>query len=797
MTTTSGNTNTQESNSQLAADYTAKMKADIAAATALIAQLQTLFPQAQQLAATLAFLEQFLGPDFPITQEYQAQLNQVNAEMNGVETQLNTLGAGLSSFDTAITALENGTATVFADGDENTDEDLQIFANAFNKICQAMMQQLLTDEYGAKMSADGDDNAALEQDSIAAMKASAAENGTLNNLQGDIGQSLVLLNNQKNAAQTDLDSYHWWDDVLSFGTDEEAKEEDRAIIRNSNDMTTILLGVLSDLAPAMGSSQNEVYAVASLALGKLLDKLMKLLANTSLTPQQKGDQAKCLMALALGILAEVQTDAAKLKSQDQQREASAAQFATQMNISNEQAELAQLEEALKYASIMGTLMKIAQPLMEVAGMLLAPGVGSFLVMAALMIMDQAGLTDKLTGALSQLGLGDIGAEVLVGAFEIAATLGGGMVLDKALQKAETVVAAVVTAELASVTAKTIEETVQKILATAGKVGDRAAEEAVTKTVTEAVNQAIQTAAEKTVIQTSKQAAANLLPALKAASSQSIEGVTAKIVEEGLAQSASSYTVMLSKTAAPNALKAAEEAVSKAAKDIEFLAEAAAKGANITAAEIDAVANRASNEAIADLTGSTVKEVESSSAKQTNMNKFMSRVAAPAAYNAFSTGAISSFVSYELKKHGKKEDSDEFQQIMETIKIIESIMASLAVAGGTGLFSSVSTMALSGDATTLMKVGALAGMVSTGAQAISQAGQADAELEQADAVQAINESTVSNEMLNLFMQQFNQQGQIDQKNLANQMAEQASTYTMISQLENSGKEAAQVLSQSAV
>jgi hypothetical protein len=442
-------------------------------------------------------------------------------------------------------------------------------------------------------------------------------------------------------------------------------------------------------------------------------------------------------------------------------------------------------------------MKIAQPLMEVAGMLLAPGVGSFLVMAALMIMDQAGLTDKLTGALSQLGLGDIGAEVLVGAFEIAATLGGGMVLDKALQKAETVVAAVVTAELASVTAKTIEETVQKILATAGKVGDRAAEEAVTKTVTEAVNQAIQTAAEKTVIQTSKQAAANLLPALKAASSQSIEGVTAKIVEEGLAQSASSYTVMLSKTAAPNALKAAEEAVSKAAKDIEFLAEAAAKGANITAAEIDAVANRASNEAIADLTGSTVKEVESSSAKQTNMNKFMSRVAAPAAYNAFSTGAISSFVSYELKKHGKKEDSDEFQQIMETIKIIESIMASLAVAGGTGLFSSVSTMALSGDATTLMKVGALAGMVSTGAQAISQAGQADAELEQADAVQAINESTVSNEMLNLFMQQFNQQGQIDQKNLANQMAEQASTYTMISQLENSGKEAAQVLSQSAV
>ncbi len=798
MTTTSGNTNTPETNAQLAADYVTKMQADIAQATTLIAQLKALFPQAQQLSAIVAFLTQFFGADCSITKQYQAQLDQLNAQMKGIEAQLNTLGAGLDAFDNAITALENGTATVFADGDGNIDEDLQIFANAFDKICQAMMDKLVADEYGAKMDADGDDNQALEQDSIAAMKASSAENGVLNDLQQDIGQALVTLNNQKNAAQTDLDSYHWWDDVFSFGTDEDAKEEDRAIIRNSNDMRTILTGVLGDLAPEMGACENMVYETASLALGKILDKLMKLLANTTLTPNDKLNQVKCLVAVALGILSEVQTDAAKMKAKDQQTESKSAVFATQMNISDEKAQFDQLQEELKYASIMKTIMAIAKPLMEVGGMLLAPGLGSLLVMAALMIMDEAGLTDKLTKVLASHGFGQIGAEIFVGALELVATVGGGAVLDKALTKATAVVAKVVAAEVAAVVSKIIEETVQKTLEAAGKVGDKVAEAAVREAVTQAVNKSVETAAEKTVVMTSKQAAAKLVPALKEASKTSTEGIGKLITEQGVKDGASNYAVMLAKTAAPNAVAAAESAATKAASDIQFLAEAAANGADISPAEIEAVANRASNEAIADATGSTIKEVESSGAKQTNLNKFMSRVVAPAAYVALSDGAISSLTEWSLKKAGKKEDSDEFMKIMETIKIIESILASMAVAGGTGLFSSVSSMSLAGNATTkAMIFGQAVGMLGTGMSAYSMAGQADSEMEQAGTVKAINASTVSNEMLNMFMQQFTQQGDIDRKTLENQMSEQASNYTLISQYENNAKAAAQVLAQSAV
>lgn len=798
MTTSSNNANKPETNAQLAADYVTKMQADIAQATVLIAQLKALFPQAQQLSAIVAFLTQFFGADCNITKQYQAQLDQLNAAMKGIEAQLNTLGAGLDAFDNAITALENGTATVFADGDGNIDEDLQIFANAFDKICQAMMDKLVADEYGAKMDADGDDNQALEQDSVAAMKASSAENGVLNDLQQDIGQALVTLNNQKNAAQTDLDSYHWWDDVFSLGSDESAKDEDRAIIRNSNDMRTILTGILSDLAPEMGACENMVYETASLALGKLLDKLMKLLANTTISPESKLNQIKCLVAVALGILAEVQTDAAKMKAKDQQTESKSATFATEMNISDEKAQFDQLQEELKYASIMKTIMAIAKPLMEVGGMLLAPGLGSFLVMAALMIMDEAGLTDKLTNVLASHGFGQIGAEIFVGALELVATVGGGMVLDNALEEAEKVVVEVVAVEVAAVVSKIIEETVQKTLEAAGKVGDKVAEAAVREAVTQAVNKAVETAAEKSVIIASKQSAAKLLPALTAASKTSGEGVGKSVAEQASAQGASGYSTRLAQVAAPNAVAAAESAATKAASDIQFLAEAAANGADVSTVEINAVANRASNEAIAKATDSSIKEVESAGAKQSNLNKFGSRVVAPAAYVALSDGAISSLTEYELKKSGHKKDSDYFQRIMETIKIIESILASMAVAGGTGLFSSVSSMSLAGNATTkAMIFGQAVGMIGTSMSAYSMAGQADSEMEQAETVKAINASSVSNEMLNMFMQQFTQQGDIDRKTLENQMSEQASNYTLISQYENNAKALSQVLAQSAV
>jgi hypothetical protein len=802
MTTTSGNVNSSQNNNQLANDYVNQMKANIAQATTLIAQLQGMVGNAQQLEAFAAILKQLFGS---VPSQLQAAIDAQNKAIKGVEDQLSDLCGGMSAFDDAITAIENGTYTVIADGDGNLDEDFALFSQSLASIGRAIMDSVIAHQYGEKMDADGDDNSALEQDSIAAMKASSAENGELNDLQQTLSQALVVLNDQKNAAQTDLDSYHWWDDALSFGTDEEAKDEDRAIIRNSNDMRVILTNIMSALAPEIGASESVVYATASLALGKILDQLMKLLARTDISAASKGDQAKCLMAIALGILAEVQTDAAKLKAKDQQTESKAATFATQMNISDQKAQLAQLQEELHYASVMKTLMAVAKPLMEVGGMLLAPGVGSFVVMALLMIADEAGLTDKLTAALAKTALGQVGAEILVGAIEIAVTLTGGAVLDKVLEKATEVVAVVVAAEVATMVALLIKDTVEKIMQKGAEAGVKLSEEAVRKTVTEAVNKAVQTAAEKTVVQSSKQAAAKLLPALKAASEKETASVaaketttlTAKITEQGIASKASNFTRMVAQNAAPNAVEAAEGAAKIAAKDVEFLAEAAGSGAKVGPADIDAIGNRASNESLADLSGTSIKDIESSTAKQSTTNKIMSRVVAPAAYAAFNDGAISSFAEYELKKHGKTEDSDEFEKVMETIKIIESILASMSLMYGTGMFSSMSSMISGNSATLLMKVGTGVGMAGTAASTISTAGQADAEMEQADTVKAINESTVSNEMLNMFMQQFNQQGDIDRKNLENQMAEQASNYTMISHLEDSGKEAAQVLSVSAV
>jgi hypothetical protein len=776
MASTSTNLKSQESNSQMAADYLAKMQADMAAAQALIAKIKALFPQLAQLDEWLAIAKD-VGDENAV-KEIQSQIDGINAQIKDATDQLSALDPGMASLGEAIDTLETGLYTVSADGDANIGEDLQMFSNYLNIISSAMLDKLQADEWKNKMQNDGDDNNALMKDAIEAMKASSAESGTLVGLQTQMGNDLVTLNNQKNDAQTDLDSYRWYDDLASFGTDESDKEHDRAVIENSDDMRKIILGLMSKMAPEMAATQNEIYSTASLSMEKILDKLLKIIMDPSLSPEQKGDQIKCLMALALGILSMIQTDAAQEKAKDQQTEANSANFATKMNISDQKAELQQLQNDLAYAKTMGTLMKIAKAVIEVAGTLLAPGIGSFLVMASLMIADQAGLTDKLTNALAAK-LGQVGAEVLVGALEIAGTLGGGAALDSAIDSAVAQVMAVAAQETAVVVEKVVDEAVSKAMAAAettlGRTLTQAEQKAIEKVVSETVNQAVKSAVQKTVAQFYNQSAATLIP---------------QLLKTAAKEGTANLSTLIAESAEADCITAAKNAAEKAAAEVESLAKMAASGAKVSQAEIETIGNRAADEAVAKVTGSTseniAKIVDTSAAKRAAF-----RAGLVAAYDLLNDGAISSGVEAALKKAGLKEDDKSFTDIMAAIKAMEGILASLAMMYGSG----VSTASF--NASLLSKVGALAQVAGTGAQAIASGGQAEAEMKQANAVQAINESSVSNDMLQMFMQQFNQQGDIDRKNLENQMAEQASNYTMISQLENNSKEAAMVLAQQAV
>lgn len=767
-------------NNGIAKDYVAKMKEEVAEAEKLIEELKY---DAGWIGWEKGQLEQDENSYHPRRNSGQESrddrlnddrntLKKYTDDQKAVEAKLNALDPSFKSLDAGIAAIESGLARLSADGIDGNSEDSQMFSEFLDKVCDAALEKFETNEWKKKMTRDGDNDKDLLEDAMHAIKSSSKEEGDLSSLQDDMSKDLVKLNKEKNDAESDLKSIHWYNNI--FGQKDGQKARDKAAIRNAEDMEKTINELMGVIGPQLADAENEIYAMADLAMDKIIDRLKKVLENPNLSGAQKVNKIKVLMALALGILSMIQSDAAQEKSKDQQTQTKATTYAVSMNISDEQASLKQLEEELQYAKVMGTIMKIAKPLIEVAGCLLAPGVGSFLVMALFVILDEAGLTSKLTNDLANTALGKTGAEALVGAFEVIATVGGGAALDEVMATAAAEVAEVVVEEVATSVARIIEETTAKAVAAAGKTGDEAATAAVQEVVSEAVNGAVKASVEKTVEQFSKQASATLIPQL-------------------LSKGTVSLSKAIATAALDNCIIAAKDAATTAAEKITFFAEAAAKGADVLPAQIAEVSNTAANTAVAKITDSTADRVASSTEKSAT-SKAISRGGWTAAFNALNDGAASYGVEQALLKSGQKKDSDDFKKIMMIMKIIESILASLVMMQGTGMLEST---IMKGSSTTLLKLGTGVGIAGTGAQAVSLGGQADVSTQQSHTVKALNEEKVSNNTLQTMLQQYQAQAKVDAKHARDQFAEQASNYKMISQLQNNAKELSKILAEQAV
>lgn len=761
-----------QSAAQMEAQYLTKMQQNAEAAQGLINQLNNLINQEEPLIEKIAVLEQMaesgLVSQDDVNKE-KAQLTALQNQIQEITDKLNAIDPGFSSLTNAIQALQNGIYSLFANNVANSGQDLKMLNLYLNKICDAMRVQIKVDEDRAKMATDTDDSQ-LMQDALATAQDASQEYGILSSLQTEMCNDLVTLNDQKNRAQTDLKNIRWYDYLNPFDDAGARKSKDEAIIRNYNCMKGIIDTIMKDVAPELAVNENQIYLSATMALDKIMKELMAILKDPSLNSQQKSEQVKYLMAIALGILSVIESDAAQEKADNQQKQTSATQFATQMNISNQQAQLKQLENDLSYAKDMGKLMDVAKPLMEVAGCLLAPGLGSLALMVLLTVADEMHLTDKLRAEVAKIpGLGDTGAEIFVGALTVLAVVAGGAALDQMLEKASEQALVTVAKETSETAIRVTNEAVDKALLEANKVGDKAAEKAVREVVEKAVNNAMNSAVKKTVLQFNNQAATSLVP---------------KLVSAGGS---------LAKAAEQNAIQAAEKAATIASDDIAFFAKAAANRAEVTDAQINDVAKRASNEAVAKISGRTPDQVASAT-ERSSLSKAANRAKWTTAYYSLSEGVASQATEAALKKAGLKKDDESFIAIMATIKALESILASLALMQGTGMLQMAM---MNGSATSLMKVSTGAQLAATGMQSIAAGGQADAWMKQADAVQAINESSVSNDMLNLFLKDYANQRDIDQKRVESDMADQSSNYMMIMNLENNGKEAARVLTEQSV
>ncbi len=805
MTTT---TKTQSTGSDDgSAQYIAQMIADAAEAQTLIDEIGTAAKDLAQQEALIGELTTIFEDFFGMSPtDAAAEANKMcpqaaadQAVITADEAVLNTLGTGYVGLENAINGLLSGLFTAGTHFDGNLDQDITNVTTYISQITAAMKDQAQVDLLYAKMNQDTGDDASLLNDAIAMMKANSAESGQLVGLQGVLSAALVTLTNQYNAAKENYDSYSWLDGLTYFcGSERDHMDEDEAIMRNCDDMRAMINNVLGDIGPVIAALQSQVFAVASLSIDKILKQIISIILDPTKSNAEKAGQIKYLMALALGILSMVESDAAQLKAENQKTMSNSMTFAVQMNISDEKSQYNELQSELKHASEMKTLMSIAKPLIEVAGMLLAPGILTFILMLALTIADNVvvakdkdgndvtamdEVTSQVATMFSKMGVANaqLAAEITVGVLEVIVCLGGSEGMSKVASEATEEVAANVAREVAEVATKLVNETVQAAVAAAQNAGKTVTADAIAETrqvVQETVDKAVQKAIQKTIQQFINQAGSQLIP---------------QLIRTGIKESTTSLAVMIAKSAEQSCVTAAKEAAELAAKDVSFFAEAAAQNAEILPEQIAEVANKAANQAVANITGSTAKDVASAT-ERTTARRVFTTVGSVALYNAANNGNITDLVTEIIKKSGKDTDDDSIKKILEVIKILESVLAAFALAWGTGMLQ---TTTFESASTALLQLGALAQMTGTGLSAVSNAGQADAEMKEAPLVKSINELSVSNEMLQFMLDQLNKDAKVESDHFLKQEQEHATDYTTISHLEDSGKRLAQVLSQLAV
>lgn len=765
MTTQSNGTNPNQSNQQLANEYLEKMKKDLAIAKTLIAELDKLAGQEPQLKLFIAMLksEGIFAPPGAL-KNAENQLKAVEAQIKAVGGKLESLVPGVTSLDNAIAALEAGIYSTV--GGRNFGEDMAMFASFMDKLVEAAIYKQEVEAYRKKMGEDGNNNKDLLKDALAMMKASSAEDGVLMNLQAEISKDLETLNKQEADAKADLSKYHWYNSWLHEGT----IGHDHETIRNAEAMKKILLEIMTDIGPEIANAQNSIFETASLALNQIEKRIKALLMDMKLNPEQKLKQVKVLMALALGILSQVQTDVAKEKSEDTQTEMKSATYSTQMNIDNQKSAMIQLERELKYAKAMGVLMKIVKPIMDVAMVILAAvtaGPGGAAVMFAIAADDiystesgKSGAIESLTNKLAKaIGgkHGELFASLIIGAAEVGVTIGGGMAFDKAIKMVAVSAAGAAVEEATAGATAAISAMVETLEQDA--VANSAQE--ITRVATSAARQAAESGAMKAVMRLSASDFISLV--MKGADSTAFQTVQA----------------------------AANSAAKIAVNDVGYLAEIAAKGGAVSAEEIALVANRAANEGAASATNSTAGKVASGTEKS-GLRAGAERGLSAALYASLKNGGLTAIIKQIMKDNGDSDKS--IETVMEIMKIIEQIMASMALMYGAGMFSS---MNLTNAGTALFKASNYATLAGTAASGVASYGIGQSEMGQASAIEAINEGSVSNDMLHMFMKQFNEQGDIDRKHAQNMFADQASNYTLASHLEDNWKELAKVMETQAV
>jgi len=707
-------------------------------------------------------------------QGWVTDANAMQADEQNCEDELYSMGMDVSDLMTEVKNLSSQILTLGKDdqiSDADFKTDLQDIVKYMNSIFGAMKQEVLVQEDEAIFDAcvaNGDTSSAEFQEAESGMVSHGyQENSILQNLIYVVmPQDFSQFHQASDNAQADKNNVRWWDEMFSNGYDQE--RDDAGIIHNANAMMDIITETIQALAPILNNSSPDFQELVMM-IDTIEKQVIAILNDVTLSPAEQQQEIMGLFVVVMGLLGLVIQFAAKDKAQNDKEMSDASMNASQMALVDTQMEQKEFQSNQKYAATMSKIMKAVEIVGGALMTILAPGIGTALLMAIVTALEASGVMDKLTNALADKLGSKVAAEAIVGALEVAVTLGGGMIADALMNAA--VKAAVASAKTAVQTAvdQIVDQTAKNAIEAAKKAGDEAAEDAIedaSQQIRAVADKAVESAAKKMVTQFFKQNGLQLM--LQFCKNAGLDG-TSQTIARMTAQAVN---------------QAAEEAAVSAAEGASRLMQIFGKVSNFTDEEIvqfsklaeesaaDSVAKLTGTkteagmfsklfyQAIAKITNSTAEEVETAMTEfsESGLGKGLSRTAWTTLYATGSNNLLVDGLAPLLKKQLKLDD-DQFQKLVLSFEILQQVMSMIAMVMGSGMAEQVT---MEDTPTTFLKIANLLQVGSQGLEAAANYGKFVADEGQARLAVPMAKSQLISEILGTIMNEISKRQQSEQE-----------------------------------
>lgn len=656
------------------------------------------------------------------------------ADISKQREQLEKLDPSFKALDDTLQGLLNSIDALLPQnvGGKNVSEDVVKVQQWLSKLFTAMNDKLQADKYqaliqndiGARLS-----DAQLEAFAAQMIQAESAEQNELMNLIDTLSDDVLAYHKQYDNAKADKASYNILDEA--FGGAGAAEYEDERIMANAKGMVQAITTMINNLTPEVSTLMPE-FAQINIVLQEVMRKVMKIIEDVNLSPKEKQGQILSLMMFILGFFNLVQQEAQSEKANNQKLMSKANGDVVQMNIDDAVMNQKIQEEEAENAKVMKTVMFAAKLTMGVIFTLLAPGLGSALLMAALTAAETSGgptgdsAIDKLTASLANAIGSQTAAEILVTVMEVAITAGGGGALDQAIAKGAQKAAQTAVKTAMDSAENAFQAAALQAAAAAGKAGDSTAIQAARETISKTAKQAAQKAAED---------------AYKQLFNQPILGVFG----------------MFAKGTSKTIAAAATDAAITAAEDASLIAELAASGIVVTKQEMAAVADRAANEAVANASNKSLNDVTKESNKSA-LTKAGTRAFWSGLYGTASNNLLVEMALKILKDEGKDASDKEYQDTIMAMQTLQGLIAMIAQMFGSGALSQAtfenSTM------NSLTRIANLASMAPQGANSMANLGMYEVDESQADAVKGLQLSRSLGDILQSSLDQMSKDANLE-------------------------------------